>query len=117
MRSDGRGYGMINITRYENEEIETLLRRRYEQIKPSLNERSRRLFVASEAQALGNGGISAVVRAIGIGRETVVRGLKELREIEIGESASLEPGRIRRKGGGRKPKSQEPGLLKNCSKL
>jgi hypothetical protein len=80
---------MIDISQYEKEEIETLLRRRYRQVKPSLNERSRRLFAAAEAEALGNGGISAVVRVIGIGRETVVRGLKELREMETGQNSPL----------------------------
>ena len=66
-------------------------------LKHSLDERSRRLWAAAEAQALGYGGASLVVRAIGISRSTIVRGI---RETQGGPSA--EEGRVRRAGGGRK---------------
>lgn len=49
---------------------------------PALNERSRRLWAAREAKALGHGGIALVERATGISRSTIQRGL---REIEAGE--------------------------------
>ena len=63
----------------------------------ALDERSRRLWAAAEAQALGYGGASLVARATGISRSTIVRGLKE-----APGSGSVEAGRIRRPGGGRK---------------
>jgi hypothetical protein len=66
-------------------------------LKHSLNERSRRLWAAAEAQALGYGGVSLVVRAIGISRSTIVRGMKETQGEPRGEE-----GRVRRTGGGRK---------------
>ncbi|MGO9973456.1 MAG: ISAzo13 family transposase [Solirubrobacteraceae bacterium] len=69
---------------------------RYRGLGPELNERQRRLWAASEARAYGRGGIAAVVRATGIGRHTVVRGIAELRE-----GARLDPGRVRRAGAGR----------------
>ena len=62
-----------------------------------LTERSRRLWAATEASALGRGGIALVERATGISRSTIQRGLREL---ESGET--LEPNRTRRPGGGRK---------------
>ncbi len=68
----------------------------YRGLGPELNERQRRLWAASEARACGRGGIAAVVRATGIGRNTVVRGIAELREV-----ARLDPGRVRRAGAGR----------------
>jgi hypothetical protein len=45
-----------------------------------LNERQRRLWAASEARSCGPGGIAAVVRATGISKNTVQRGIAELRE-------------------------------------
>lgn len=62
-----------------------------------LNERTRRLWAASEAQALGHGGIAVVARATGLSRTRIARGLQELRS-----DAPLDPGRVRRPGGGRK---------------
>ena len=70
-----------------------LLRRKYRLLAPSLNERSRRLWAASEAQAVGYGGASLVARATGISRSTIVRGLAE---------RPAAAGRVRRTGGGRK---------------
>jgi len=74
-----------------------LIRRKYRMLKRSLTERSRRLWAAAEAQALGHGGASLVVRATGISRSTIVRGMKE-----AGAAHGVEEGRIRRPGGGRK---------------
>ena len=62
------------------------IRERYQRIRGSLNERSRRLFAASEAAAYGRGGILAVSEAIGMSRSTIGKGLKELREIEAGHA-------------------------------
>ena len=83
-----------------------VIRRKYQALKGSLTERSRRLWAATEAQALGFGGASLVARATGISRSTIVRGM---REINSGEPA--ETGRVRRSGGGRKlATSTDPGL-------
>jgi len=65
-------------------------------IWPMLDERTRRLTAASEAKALGYGGISLVRRACGLSSKAIRKGIREL---ETGESW---PGRIRRPGGGRK---------------
>jgi transposase len=76
---------------------EAAIKQRFEQVSGKLNERSRRLVAASEALALGWGGISAVSRATGLSRKAISHGIKELREEEGGRE-----GRIRRTGGGRK---------------
>jgi hypothetical protein len=104
---------MIDITRLDIEEKEQLVRQRYNQIASSLDERSRRLFAATEASSLGYGGIAIVCRALNIARKTIDRGLWELKGIEEEkrDDLELEPGRIRRKGGGRKRKAEAPGLL------
>ena len=66
-----------------------------------LNERSRRLWAAAEARSHGFGGISAVARATGLHENTIRRGVREL---ESGET--LQEGRVRRPGAGKKPISE-----------
>ena len=89
------------------------IRARFEALAPHLNERARRLFAASEADAAGRGGITAVSEATGVARSTIGRGLAELRS-----EGTLPSRRIRRSGAGRKPKVQtEPGLLDALSTL
>ncbi len=63
-----------------------------------LNERQRRLYAATEARSAGRGGIAATSRATGIAVDTIRKGIAEL---ESGET--LDRGRVRRPGGGRKP--------------
>lgn len=94
------------------------IRERYQRIRESLNERSRRLFAASEAIAYGRGGISAVSEATGISRETIGAGVKELHAIEGGRAPAELAGRVRRPGGGRKKASEkDPTLLPDLKEL
>ena len=81
---------------------EAQIARQYEQFRGSLDERGRREWAASEAMALGHGGIAKVHRATGIVPSTIGQGVRELR---MREKTTPEPGesrRIRRPGGGRK---------------
>jgi len=73
------------------------IQRRFEALHPFLDERTRRLMVAAEAQAIGYGGISLVARATGVARDTISRGLEELKT-----PADPHSGGIRHPGGGRK---------------
>ena len=75
----------------------TTLRRKFRAVRPVLTERSRRVWAASEAIALGHGGIGLVERATGISRSTISRGMREL-----AAGAAVQPERTRRVGGGRK---------------
>jgi hypothetical protein len=77
---------------------ESAIRLRYEKLAPVLDERGRRRFGAAEAMAAGRGGITAVMRATGLARSTIGRGLAELRQ-----TATSVGDRVRRLGGGRKP--------------
>ncbi|GAA1837767.1 hypothetical protein GCM10009682_63240 [Luedemannella flava] len=77
-------------------EIEESLTAKLEVLLPHLDERQRRLYLASEARALGHGGIAAVARAAQVSRQTVAAGVDELEE---GGQPSR---RTRRPGGGRK---------------
>jgi transposase len=64
---------------------------------PQLDERSRRLVLGAVARAAGEGGVTAVARVSGASWQTVADGVAEL-----GSGPVAEPGRVRRRGGGRK---------------
>src|SRR3990172_2564227 len=86
------------------------VRKKYQGLEGSLNERSRRLWAATEARSVGDGGIAAVLTAIGMSSATVAKGLRELDAQESGDPA-LPGDRIRRAGGGRKrARHKQPGL-------
>src|SRR5437763_6470963 len=63
---------------------------------PLLDERTRRLMAASEAKALGYGGVSLVRRACGLSRKAISKGIDEI------EEGVAWKGRVRRPGAGRK---------------
>ena len=85
---------------------------RFLRIKPLLDERARRLFVANEALSLGRGGVTAVSAATGIARSTIDRGMSELRAADRQAADRQAVGRIRRPGAGRKREAvRQPGLL------
>lgn len=77
------------------------IQRKYDLLCSALDERSRRLWAATEASALGYGGMVAVAQATGLSERTIRRGYQDLqnRTPALGRS----PGRMRRQGGGRKP--------------
>ena len=77
---------------------ESAIHRRFSALEPVLDERGRRRLAAAEALTAGHGGVAAAARATGIARSTIGRGLKELRC-----DAAIDPLRVRRPGGGRKP--------------
>ncbi|MBF6303166.1 ISAzo13 family transposase, partial [Nocardia amamiensis] len=73
------------------------MRVKFERLLPHLDERRRRLYLASEAIAMGHGGITVVAAASGASTATVTRGISEL-------TATTAPTqRIRAPGAGRKP--------------
>jgi Rhodopirellula transposase DDE domain len=87
-------------------EVREALAAKFAVMLPHLDERQRRLYLGSEARALGHGGIAAVARAAGVAELTVSAGVAEL-------EAGAEPlGRARRAGGGRKKaEEKDPGLI------
>jgi hypothetical protein len=96
----------------------TQIAQRYAQVRESLNERARRLFVASEALAQGYGGISRVSRATGVARRTIGAGIIELRQIEEGWTPPWGHARLRKPGAGRKKTTaKDPTLLPDLQAL
>jgi len=70
--------------------------RRYEVLRPHLDERQRRLLLGTEAAELGRGGVKAVAAATGAHPDTVARGRREV------EGQAEPQRRVRAPGGGRK---------------
>jgi Rhodopirellula transposase DDE domain len=86
--------------------LETL-QRKFQALRPVLDERSRRCWAAAEALELGWGGISAVAAATGLARDTIRSGLAQLRQPQPDPVLT----RLRRPGAGRKRLTQrDPGL-------
>jgi hypothetical protein len=86
-----------------------VIRTKFEALSSVMDERTRRLWAATEARAIGRGGITRVSQATGISHVTIRAGLRQLgEECTTGTPA----GRVRRAGGGRKMLTQhDPGLL------
>jgi len=71
-------------------------------ILPLLNEKQKRLFLASCANTLGHGGVKKVCEISGSSKTTIIKGKKEL-ACGVDEQET----RIRKSGGGRKPLETE----------
>jgi hypothetical protein len=80
--------------------MEAVIREKFIALAPVMDERTRRLWAATEAKALGHGGPTLVARATGLSRSTLYLGLREL---EHGARRPVAEGHgVRRPGGGRK---------------
>lgn len=102
------------MTIIERSRAQRDVRRKYRSLEAHLNERTRRLWAASEATVLGHGGVSLVAEAIGVERNTIMAGIREL----AGTLASAPQGRVRKTGGGRKKLAQKDDtLLKDLEDL
>ncbi len=86
-----------DIMAHAKEESVEKIRDKYEGISFCLNERSRRIWAATEAKSYGRGGITVISKATGIDAKTIRKGL-----LELDEKDRLSADRIRREGGGRK---------------
>lgn len=91
------------------EDVDTV-RKKYQALRPELDERGRRLWAAVEAEALGYGGITAVSQATGLAISTIRLGGQELKSAADGQSAAGIR-RMRRPGSGRKRITDHDPLL------
>src|SRR4051812_1588292 len=74
------------------------IRRRFECLLPTLDERMRRLVAAAESLAIGYGGISVVSRATGVSRRAIAQGIADLNQDPVPpEGAIRKPGRGRKR--------------------
>ena len=96
-----------------------MLQRKYELLRPHLDEASLRLCASADALVLGRGGPSLVAKASGLSRTTIYAGLRDLDQPTDVPIVPPKPaGLIRRSGGGRKRLAvSDPSLLTNLDKL
>ncbi len=93
------------------------IQQKYGALDPVMDERLRRQWAASEANALGWGGVSLVARATGLARNTVAHGVRELAERAKAPNAPV-PALLRKAGAGRKRLSDtDPTLLQALDAL
>lgn len=85
------------------EDVIREIQERYRQAGRSLNEFERRLWAATEAMKIGWGGISLVSKALRMSPNTIKRGIQEIAMGQVDCDLQAN-GRIRKSGGGRKPK-------------
>jgi transposase len=79
---------------------------------PLLDEKQKRVYLATETEGLGYGGLKAVHELTGVSMTTIIRGKKELQE------GNLEKKRVRKSGGGRKAITQKySGIQEEIEKI
>lgn len=89
------------------------LEAKFNALAGDLDERGRRRWAASEAMALGYGGITAVAKATGLSRHTIHKGIRELQSDNPLPSTGQ-----RKRGGGRKPlEVHQPELIEAIDRL
>jgi hypothetical protein len=98
------------------------IRAKFESLRPFLDERRRRLWAATEALALGRGGVTVVAQATALRRNTIQAGIRELQTrapVAAGEPVLAGPDRrVRAPGGGRKAlTAHDPALLRELEAL
>jgi transposase len=101
-----------SVARPSSKDLEGI-RRKFKALSPLMDERSRRMWAASEARELGWGAVTCVAQATGLSRTTITAGLREL-----GKASTAQLARSRRPGAGRpKADSIDPGLRKDLQRL
>jgi Rhodopirellula transposase DDE domain len=94
------------------------VRKKYELLRPIMNERMRRQWAASEALSLPRGGVTVVAQATGLSRTTIGGGIRELRTQADASAEGVCPERIRGPGGGRHSLvTDDPTLIQDLEAL
>ena len=87
------------------------VQQKYRSLSPIMDEKLRRRWAASEALALGWGGIVAVAEATGLAQNTIRMGIAENRSSNADPSDPTNDPHVRRLGGGRKRLAQQDRTL------
>jgi hypothetical protein len=95
-----------------------VVRRKFELLRPLMNERMRRHWAACEAITLQRGGMTLVAQATGLSRTTIWAGMRELRHPERAPAEDSAFQRIRQVGAGRPVLVQtDPTLVQDLEAL
>jgi hypothetical protein len=94
--------------------MRTPLENKIAKMLPYLNEKQKRIYLYTEAESIGYGGISAVSRASGVSRPTIMLGGKVI----ANKAEDPKNERIRKAGGGRKKEyAKNPQIIIELEKL
>jgi hypothetical protein len=85
--------------------MDSIIENRINTMLPLLDEKQIRIYLATEANGLGYGGLKAVHELTGVSMTTIIKGRKELKD------GKNEPNRDRKSGGGRKTITQKYGTI------
>ena len=98
--------------------VEATIKEKYRVLAPLLDEQACRRWAATEAIAIGWGGVSLVARATGISRTTITAALREIADIGDEHPPRSRDRKLRRPGGGRKQlTANDPGLQPALERL
>lgn len=90
------------------------LEQKIEKMLQFLNEKQQRIFLLLEAETIGFGGVTAISKASGVSRPTIILGRKDLTT----QTFERQKERIRKEGGGRKKEyEKQPEILLELDKL
>jgi len=78
------------------EKTESTLKKKLEIFLPHLNEKQRRIYLSSEAEDIGYGGVTLIAKLANVSRPTIIQGKKDIKIPPIAMP------RCREEGGGRK---------------
>jgi len=81
----------------KNMDVIKKFKHKFKLVSLHLNERTRRIWAATEAKMFGHGGVTILSAATGISRPTIYLGLEEIKS-----KKAINPEKIRKSGGGRK---------------
>ena len=93
------------------------LQEKYQMLLPHLDEKSTRLFLASEVKSMGRGAKVKVAKLAGVSRVRINKGIEELESTAKPYSPEKRK-KIRKSGGGRKPQEEsQPGMLEALERI
>lgn len=98
------------MTQKEKQKMIKIIQEKFGLVSAYLNERSRRIWVATEAMMIGKGGKSIVHKATNVDFKTIKQGILEL---EKEQTERVDINRIREKGGGRKKIAEKDSSLRS----
>ena len=97
----------------KNMDVIKKFKHKFKLVSLHLNERTRRIWAATEAKMFGHGGVTILSAATGISRPTIYLGLEEIKS-----KKAINPEKIRKSGGGRKKLvDKDKTILKDLEKL
>src|SRR5215469_2844999 len=88
--------------------MDSVTETRIQKMLPLLNEKQRRMYLATEVENLCHGGLLAIHKLTGISKTTIIKGKKDLKQQNQNNNNNTpKQTRIRKPGGGRKPITQK----------